>query len=149
MSEPDAPMLQALLTAVPEDPRAAFVLADYLEEQPDPRRALQGELLRLVYTLTGSAGGSGRARQEDRLRALLAQGVRAVGPYRRVELGEEVVMEFAWVPPGVFLMGSPEGEAGRGAAPEPPRHGRRTTAQAPRLVPAHGPGAFGLACVSR
>jgi uncharacterized protein (TIGR02996 family) len=42
MSEPDSPMLQALLAAVPEDPRAALVLADYLEEQLDPRRALTG-----------------------------------------------------------------------------------------------------------
>jgi uncharacterized protein (TIGR02996 family) len=118
-------MLRALLAAVPEDPRAALVLADYLEEQLDPRRALQGELLRLVYTLTRSAGGSGRAGQEERLRALLEQGVRAVGPYRRLELGEQVVLEFAWIPPGVFLMGSPEDEEGRVPEEGPPDEGPR------------------------
>src|SRR5436190_10992615 len=113
-SEPEPPQMRALLAALPDDPLAAFVLADWLEEQDDPRRRLQGELLRLVYALTRSDGGAGRAPQEGRLRELLRQGVRAVGPYRQVDLGAGVVMEFARVPPGVFLMGSPEGEEGRG-----------------------------------
>jgi hypothetical protein len=82
--------MHSLLAAVPEDPFAAFVLADYLEEKGDPRQRLQGELLRLVYTLTRSAGGRARARQEERLRTLLEQGVRALGPYRRLELGYAV-----------------------------------------------------------
>jgi formylglycine-generating enzyme required for sulfatase activity len=109
----DDPVLRALLTAVPEDTCAAFVLADYLEERDDPGRQAQGELLRLVYTLTRSAGGDGRARQEDRMRALLRNGVQAIGPFRRLSLGDQVSMDFAWVPPGVFLMGSPEDEEGR------------------------------------
>src|SRR5262249_28454714 len=76
--------------------------------------------LRLVYTLTRSVEVEGRARHEGRMRTLLGQGVRAIGPYRRVAVDDQVALEFAWVPPGVFLMGSPEDEDGRGAAPEPP-----------------------------
>jgi formylglycine-generating enzyme required for sulfatase activity len=113
MIDPVSREIRSLLAAVPEDPLAAFVLADYLEEQNDPRRWRQGELLRLAYTLTRAVECDGRARQEERLRTLLRQGVRAIGPYRSVELGGELTMEFAWVPPGVFLMGSPEGEEGR------------------------------------
>lgn len=106
--------VRSLLEAIPEDALAAFALADYLEEQDDPAWRLRGELLRLVYSLTRAVGGGAdRTRQEERLRALLRQGVHAVGPYRRVELGGEVAMTFAWVPPGVFLMGSPDDEEGR------------------------------------
>jgi formylglycine-generating enzyme required for sulfatase activity len=114
MRAPDSPQMRSLLEAIPEDPLAAFVLADYLEEQSDPQGHLQGELLRLVYTLTRSVGGENRVQQEERLRTLLLEeGVRAIGPYRRVDLRGKLTMEFAWVPPGVFLMGSPEDEEGR------------------------------------
>jgi formylglycine-generating enzyme required for sulfatase activity len=92
---------------------ATPVLADYLEEQNDSTRRAQGELLRLVYTLTRSVGGEERRRREDRLRVLLREGARAVGPYRRVVLDDRTAMTFAWVPPGVFLMGSPDDEEGR------------------------------------
>ncbi len=111
--ELDSADIRSLLATVPEDLFAAFVLADYLEEQDDTARRLQGELLRLVYTLTRSVGGEIRTQQEERMRTLLEQGVRPIGPYRRVALDDEVAMDFAWVPPGVFLMGSPEDEEGR------------------------------------
>ncbi len=123
MNEPASPQMQSLLAAIPDDPFAAFVLSDYLEEQNDADGRLQGELLRLVYALTRSVEIEGRARREERLRTLLSQGVRAVGPYRRIELGEGVAMEFAWVPPGVFLMGSPPDEEGR-ITEEAPRSSR-------------------------
>src|SRR4051812_20863202 len=108
MSELASLQMQALLDAVPEDPLAAYALADFLEERGDPR----GELLRLVYLLTRSVEVERRPSREERLRALLAQGVRPLGPYRQVDLGKQVEMAFAWVPPGVFLMGSPEDEEG-------------------------------------
>jgi formylglycine-generating enzyme required for sulfatase activity len=113
MSGPMPPQLRALLDAIPEDPLAAFALADYLEEQGDHRGRLQGELLRLAYALTRSARVRARKVREQRLRALLSDGVRAIGPYRRVEVVQGVVIEFAWVPPGTFLMGSPVREKGR------------------------------------
>ena len=54
------------------------------------------------------------------MRTLLEQNVRPIGPYRRVMLDDEVAMDFAWVPPGTFFMGSPEDEEGRDAPPDPP-----------------------------
>ena len=53
------------------------------------------------------------------MRALLEQGVRAIGPYRRVVLDDQVALDFAWVPPGVFLMGSPDGDPERYAKEGP------------------------------
>jgi formylglycine-generating enzyme required for sulfatase activity len=109
--------LDALLSAIPEDPMAAFVLADYLEDQGDQR----GELLRLAYTLTRSIEVPDRPRLEERMRALIEAGVRPIGPYRSIPLSgvkrgflgfRKVIVDasltFAWVPPGTFLMGSPE-----------------------------------------
>jgi formylglycine-generating enzyme required for sulfatase activity len=104
--------LDSLLAAVPGDPLAAFVLADYLEEQDDRQHRLQGELLRRVYLLTRTCQVHNRPRLEERLRGLIEQGVRPIGPYRQVDLGKGVGMTFAWVPPGTFLMGSPEDEEG-------------------------------------
>src|SRR5579884_3347746 len=105
--------IESLLAAIPEDPFVAFVLADYLQDWDDPGLRLQGELLRLAYALTRSVGGPDRTDQEGRLRALLRQGMRSIGPYRRVQLGGGAALDFAWVPPGVFLMGSPDDEEGR------------------------------------
>ena len=109
--------LSALLAAVPTDPTAALVLADYLEEHDDIRRRSQGELLRLAYTLTRTTDRDSAA--EERLRDLLRGGVKAVGPFRRVPLADGVAIDFAWVPPGVFLMGSPDDEAGRAEEGDP------------------------------
>jgi formylglycine-generating enzyme required for sulfatase activity len=114
MNEPVSPEMQALLTAVPEDPVAAFYLADFLEERDDPR----GELLRLVYALTRAIEVPARTRLEQRMRELLCiRNVRPIGPYREVQLRgkrkQGAGMTFAWVPPGMFVMGSPEDEEGR------------------------------------
>ena len=43
------------------------------------------------------------------MRALVASGVRPVGPFRANSVG----MRFAWIPPGTFLMGSPPSEPDR------------------------------------
>jgi formylglycine-generating enzyme required for sulfatase activity len=99
----------ALLASIPGDPLAAFALAGYLEERGDSR----GELLRLAYTLTREVDVPGRPQMEERLRALLASGIRPVGPYETLTLAPGVDMVFAWVPPGTFLMGSPPDEEQR------------------------------------
>jgi formylglycine-generating enzyme required for sulfatase activity len=99
----------ALLAAIPDDPLAAFALADFLEERSDPR----GELLRLVYTLTRTADVPDRARLEARLRSLLEQGVEPIGPYLDLPLSKTVSMTFAWVPPGTSWLGSPPDDPGR------------------------------------
>jgi uncharacterized protein (TIGR02996 family) len=99
---------QAFLQAILEQPRDAalrLIFADWLEEHDDPR----GELLRLTHLLTQETDQANRHALESRQRSLLAAVVQPVGPFCTNELG----MEFAWVPPGVFLMGSPATEAWR------------------------------------
>jgi uncharacterized protein (TIGR02996 family) len=99
---------QAFLQAMLEDPRdlaLRLIFADWLEEHDDPR----GELLRLSHHLTQDTDQPNRRQMEDRLRALLEAGVRPVGPFWTNSIG----MRFAWIPPGVFLMGSPESEPER------------------------------------
>src|SRR5262249_39137769 len=49
-------------------------------------------------------------RLEDRLRGLVTAGVQPVGPFFTNSLG----MKFAWIPAGIFLMGSPATEELRG-----------------------------------
>ncbi len=44
-----------------------------------------------------------------------------VGDPLMVDFGDGVKMDFVWIPPGEFLMGSPEGEMGRGSNETPHR----------------------------
>jgi uncharacterized protein (TIGR02996 family) len=90
----------------PEDTSLRLVFADWLEEQGDAR----AELIRLLHTLTQSVEVPDRRRLEDRLRSLMAAGVKPIGPFWTNSIG----MKFAWVPAGSFLMGSPETEKVRG-----------------------------------
>jgi uncharacterized protein (TIGR02996 family) len=97
---------QVFLQALLENPRDLAlrpIFADWLEEHGDPR----GELLRLSHLLTQDTDQPNRTEMEDRLRSLLEAGVQPVGPFWTNSIG----MRFAWIPPGVFLMGSPEMEA--------------------------------------
>jgi sulfatase modifying factor 1 len=86
-----------------------LILADWLEEHDDPRRA---ELLRLhrrmLATCCEPDRHPERAAWQARMVLLLAEGVRPSVP--RVEVAG---MTFAWCPPGTFLMGSPEDEPER------------------------------------
>src|SRR5262245_49693305 len=106
---------QTLLLALHADPSDAacwLALADWLEEDGQPRRA---ELLRLRLGLQDAAPQ--RFEREQRLRQLLAEGVRPVVP----KLTNSVGMELALIPAGTFWMGSPQGEPGR-HSDEDPRH---------------------------
>jgi uncharacterized protein (TIGR02996 family) len=109
---------QAFLQAIvanPGDDAVYLILADWLEEYDDPRRA---ELLRLHRQLLATCcepeQHPERAAQQVQLVQLLAEGVRLCVPRRSVDLDSDMQMEFAWLPPGSFLMGSPRGEEGRG-----------------------------------
>jgi uncharacterized protein (TIGR02996 family) len=100
---------QAFLEAMLEQPRdlaLRLIFADWLEDQDDPR----GELLRLSHLLTQDTDQPNRRQLEQRLQSLLGAGVQPVGPFWTNAVG----MQFAWVPPGVFLMGSPRTEQDRG-----------------------------------
>jgi uncharacterized protein (TIGR02996 family) len=101
----EAGFQQALLEH-PEDAATWSAYADWLKEQNDPR----SDLLDLLGTLTQAIDVPGRAEKERRLRELAAAGVRHPGPTFTNSIG----MAFVWVPPGVFLMGSPESEPDRG-----------------------------------
>lgn len=105
--------IRTFLASIPDDPGTALVLADYLQEHGDANEQLQGELLHLVYTLTRAVEDERRTSLENRMRELLRQDVRAIGPCRRLVLSGKVVMDFTWVPCGTFLMGSPLYEKGR------------------------------------
>jgi uncharacterized protein (TIGR02996 family) len=113
-----SPQEQAFLQAIvdnPGDDAVYLILADWLEEYDDPRRA---ELLRLHRQLLASCCEPDehpeRTAWQRRLVQLLAEGVRLCVPRRSVDLGSDMQMAFAWLPPGSFLMGSPRGEEGRG-----------------------------------
>jgi uncharacterized protein (TIGR02996 family) len=109
--------LEGLLDAIVADPQAEdrwSVLADFLEEHDDPRRA---ELLRLHRRLLATCCEPDehpeRAGWQGRIVELLGQGVRPCVPRRTVVLPGGVEMAFSFIPPGTFLMGSPRGEEGR------------------------------------
>src|SRR5881397_2332309 len=104
-------MLEDLLRAIVTDPQAEdryLVLADWLEEHDDPRRA---ELLRLHRRLLATCcepeKHPERAGWQERVVELIGQGVRPCVPQRTVDLGLGVQMTFSFIPPGSFLMGSP------------------------------------------
>jgi uncharacterized protein (TIGR02996 family) len=107
---------QAFLQVIVENPgdeSTWLVLADWPEEQDDPKRA---ELLRLHRRLLATCcepAHPARADWQSRMVELLAEGVHPCVPRRTVTLGKDVEMTFSWIPPGEFLMGSPETEEDR------------------------------------
>src|SRR5947207_2999389 len=108
---------EPLLQGIVEDPQdeSYLVLADWLEEHDDPRRA---ELLRLHRRLLATCcepeGHPERVGWQARIVGMLAAGVRPCLPQRTALLGkQEVPITFSWIPPNSFLMGSPPREAGR------------------------------------
>jgi uncharacterized protein (TIGR02996 family) len=105
------------IVAQPEDVSLWHILADWLEDQDDPR----GELVRLTWKLQYEADNPEFAARQKRVQALLADGVMPVRP--RVTLEG---IEFAWVPAGTFLMGAPKGEHPRSGHVED-RHRVRLT----------------------
>jgi uncharacterized protein (TIGR02996 family) len=92
------------IVAHPDDPSLWLILADWLDERTDPR----GELVRLTWQLHYEPEHADFDTRQARMQALLVAGVKPVRP--RQTLNE---IEFAWIPPGTFLMGSPDDEAER------------------------------------
>src|SRR5438105_2297020 len=74
-----------------------LILADWLDEQGDPR----GELARLRYALSQPGSAAERLALEERLSALLAAGVPPLVPQWTNRLG----MTFVRLSPGRFWMG--------------------------------------------
>jgi sulfatase modifying factor 1 len=110
-------VLESLLQGIVDEPQAEdrwSVLADWLEENDDPRRA---ELLRLHRRLLGTCCEPDRHPErsawQTRIVELLSEGVVPCVPKQIVRLNDGVEMSFAFIPPGSFLMGSPEDEPQR------------------------------------
>lgn len=107
---------ERLLAAVVADPLSEArwqVLADWLEEYDEPRRA---ELLRLHRRLIATGlepDHPERPAWQQRVVDLLADGVEPCVPRQAVDLPGAEPMTFAFVPPGSFLMGSPPDEKAR------------------------------------
>ncbi len=104
----------ALLAGIVSDPLEEtrwLVLADWLEENDDLRRA---ELLRLhrkmLATCCEPDAHSERAVWQARMVELLIAGVRPCVPQETLMLPGGVPMTFSFIPPGVFLMGSDKGD---------------------------------------
>ncbi|MGH7173615.1 MAG: SUMF1/EgtB/PvdO family nonheme iron enzyme [Gemmataceae bacterium] len=113
----DTPELRCFLEAIVEagsDLSPRLILADWLDEHDRPHQA---ELLRLHTALVATCCQPNhhpeRIPQQARLVELLAAGVRPCLPRQTSSLAEGVDMTFAWIPPGTFLMGSPQKEAKR------------------------------------
>ncbi|MBA4192072.1 MAG: formylglycine-generating enzyme family protein [Planctomycetaceae bacterium] len=101
--------LEALLDGIVSEPLEEtrwLVLADWLEENDDPRR---GELLRLHRRLLATCcepeAHPERKAWQARIVELIAAGVRPCVPQRVVQLPGGVPMTFSFIPPGSFLMG--------------------------------------------
>jgi uncharacterized protein (TIGR02996 family) len=105
-------MLTAALERDPGDDMAWLVLADALEEQGGAG-AGQAEATRLSVWLRRRLDDPERPAWERRLLELLGQGVRPCLPRKIVSLAEGVELPLVLIPPGSFLMGSPESEAER------------------------------------
>jgi uncharacterized protein (TIGR02996 family) len=102
-------LLEALLAGIVADPLEEtrwLVLADYLEENDDPRRA---ELLRLHRKLLATCCEPGahpeRAQWHQRVTELLAAKIQPCVPRESLTLSDGVALSGAFVPPGSFLMG--------------------------------------------
>jgi uncharacterized protein (TIGR02996 family) len=107
MSASPQEMEQAFLASIvaqPEDPSTWLILADWLEDQSDPR----AELVRLTWSLQHDTTHSAFAQRQQRVQGLLASGVQPVVP--RLHLSG---FDFVWIPPGSFRIGSPPDEASR------------------------------------
>lgn len=114
---PEETLLQAIATD-PGDNMAWLALADCLEENGEIERA---ELVRVRESLREFKRSKSRGAAEDRLRELLAAGVRPTGPVLELPLNPET-LRLALIPPGTFRMGSPTTEAERWADDEGPTH---------------------------
>ncbi len=107
-----AGLLEGIVASPLEEDRY-LILADWLEENDDPRRA---ELLRLHRQLLATCTTPElpqRTGWQARLLELLGQGVQPCLPQRTTPLPGGTAITFSFIPPGVFLMGSPFGEEER------------------------------------
>jgi uncharacterized protein (TIGR02996 family) len=102
--------LEGLLAGIVSDPVEEtrwLVVADWLEENDDPRRS---ELLRLHRKLLATCcepeHHPERTQWHARIAELIAEGVQPCIPQETLLLPGDVPMTFSFIPPGCFRMGS-------------------------------------------
>jgi uncharacterized protein (TIGR02996 family) len=93
----------------PHDQGLWLILADWLQDQPEPARHLQAELIRLLHRLRTQPTSAEQPDWHRRADELQKQGVRVPAP----TLTNAVGMQLALIPAGRFRMGSPDSEADR------------------------------------
>jgi uncharacterized protein (TIGR02996 family) len=93
----------------PRDESLWLILADWLQDQPEPTRHLQAELIRLLHLLRTQPVAEEQTRWRRRADYLQKQKVRVPTP----TLTNSVGVQLALIPAGVFRMGSPDTEAER------------------------------------
>jgi formylglycine-generating enzyme required for sulfatase activity len=110
--------LEGLLAGIVEEPSSEVrwnILADWVEEFEDSGRA---ELLRIhrrmLATCTEPSGHPEREVWHGQMMDLMGGGVAPYSLYYNFQLPGSVPISFAFIPPGSFLMGSPESERLRG-----------------------------------
>ena len=99
-------MLNSFLDDIVErqDSTTWLIMADWLEDQNDPR----AELVRLTWQLIYESCHVDFSLRQFRLQQLLRSGVTPVRPKRIIN-----GVEFVWIPNGWFIEGSPATEKGR------------------------------------
>ena len=109
--------LDALLTGIVADPHSVLrwlVMADWLDDHGQPERA---ELVRvhreLLRTCTDPDAYPERLPLYARMMELMRAGWKPCLPQRVLTLPGGVELRMSFIPPGSFLMGSPESETGR------------------------------------
>jgi uncharacterized protein (TIGR02996 family) len=114
MSDLDA--MLAGIVAEPSDEVRWLVLADWLREHDEGDRADLVEIHReLLRTATEPDAHPEREPLHARMLDLLQSGVEPCLPQRTILLPGGVEMKFSFIPPGSFLMGSPDSEVDRGS----------------------------------
>jgi uncharacterized protein (TIGR02996 family) len=114
MSDLDA--MLAGIVAEPSDDVRWLVLADWLREHDEGDRADLVEIHReLLRTATEPGAHPEREPLHARMLDLLQSGVQPCLPQRTILLPGGIEMKFSFIPPGSFLMGSPDSEADRGS----------------------------------
>jgi uncharacterized protein (TIGR02996 family) len=113
--------LEGLLAGIVSEPAEEarwLVLADWLEENDDPRRS---ELLRLhrklLATCCESEQHPERTQWQTRIVELIAEGVRPCVPQKTLLLPGDMHMTFSFIPPGCFRMGSDHKDVGEDERP--------------------------------
>ncbi len=99
----------------------------------------QGFLVLVLMLLVPLAYPSEWTAHAEEAGASVSSGQRTAGTIRKVDLGQGVIMEFAWCPPGSFMMGSTKADRKKAVESLPPELPATTRRSTERAIRAEGP----------